>query len=180
MSYLKASDIARELSCSRSEAYEIMHEMPHLKHGRTVRVESAAFYLWRRNRKTSCKLIAAKRGELRERCERVQKLTAMTDAALRYLERGTLFLPELGFVYFAYSATRGLKVGFSIDPVSRLEVHFRGMNICPLLIVPGSFSLERFVHVTFASWLIPGEREWFAPESTLFAFVNWLAQEIHS
>ena len=45
---LTAADIARELSCSRSEAYEIMREMPRVVHGRKVRVTRKAFEQWRK------------------------------------------------------------------------------------------------------------------------------------
>jgi hypothetical protein len=47
MSHLSAKDIARELGISRSAAYEVMHQMPFVKCGRSVRVSSQAFARWR-------------------------------------------------------------------------------------------------------------------------------------
>lgn len=178
MSYLKASDIARELSCSRSEAYEIMKEMPHLKHGKTVRVESIEFERWKALSLRG-EAIAVLRTELRSRHERARVVLALVERAIDYLESGKLYMSELGFVYFARSMRRGVKVGFSTDPVARLEVHSRDEALVPLLIIPGSFALERFVHVAFAPWLIAGEREWFEPAEQVIAFIGWLAEEIY-
>jgi hypothetical protein len=48
---LTADDIAEELQVSRSKAYEIMHEIPHLEAGRRcLRVTRAAFDAWLRRR----------------------------------------------------------------------------------------------------------------------------------
>lgn len=44
---LCAEDIATEMGFSVSKAYEIMKEMPRIKHGNTTRVTRAAFNKWR-------------------------------------------------------------------------------------------------------------------------------------
>lgn len=45
---LRAEDIAEEMQISVSKAYELMLEMPRIKHQNTVRVARAAFDKWRR------------------------------------------------------------------------------------------------------------------------------------
>jgi hypothetical protein len=47
VSHLSAKDIARELGISRSAAYEVIRQMPHVRCGRVVRVSSQAFARWR-------------------------------------------------------------------------------------------------------------------------------------
>lgn len=44
--YLSAKDVARELGIGRSSAYRIMREMPHLEHGKILRVTAVAFAQW--------------------------------------------------------------------------------------------------------------------------------------
>src|SRR5260221_11372677 len=43
---LTADDVAARLRVSRSRAYEIMKEMPHVQIGRSIRVEEAEFQAW--------------------------------------------------------------------------------------------------------------------------------------
>lgn len=51
--YLSARDIRTILSISQNTAYNIIHELPHVRCGNTYRVPTAAFEKWIRDQERS-------------------------------------------------------------------------------------------------------------------------------
>jgi hypothetical protein len=177
--HLRAKDIARELGFSRSEAYEIMREMP--------APTAEGFAAWHEAHTDHSYLVREQIAEMDRSLARAQRVHAMTVRALRYIE-ATVPLgalpPPRGFVYFGrrnprrgYNIQCGIKAGFTLNPVARFEKHAEDGELEPLLIIPGSYALESHIHRTLARWRIPQfSREWFEPCEQVRLFIRWLSQ----
>lgn len=52
--FLNAKEIANILNIHLNTAYEVIHQMPHIKIGKTYRVAVQAFEKWIRDKERSC------------------------------------------------------------------------------------------------------------------------------
>lgn len=88
---LSASDIAEESGYSLSKAYEIMQEMPRIKHGNTVRVTRAAFNKWRQeNTIQPCRASTVTPTDITTTSsEAIEPASKRRTAKRRALQRGT-------------------------------------------------------------------------------------------
>ena len=78
-----------------------------------------------------------------------------------------------GFVYFVRH-TNGIKIGFSSAPHNRIS-SLKQKPLYPIGIMAGTLHTERRVHKALAPHRLVGEREWFADNTEVRAYINSLS-----